>query len=366
MSDPLSTPPAGRPRRVRPGEVPVLALLTVAALIAYVVVADGRDGTERTDALPPPSVPMSMPAPADAPLPVVTPSASPPSPPQPAAAAMAEAPPAEPPPDEPATVPATVSETPAPPPPTSAVEPDESIVAATAAVPKPPPPPATAASLVEGVRAALAELRCADLRTDVVDGQLSVSGTVTSPEDERRVSALVDALPVGIARWPALAVAPSTLCEPLLAAESPRAANAERGQPLTVALVPDGTLADGQDLVLDLRSVEGAGAVLVDYFTVDGGVVHLLPNPSEPAAALEPGAPRRIGERSGRTRFWTVGPPFGTELIVVVASPAPLFPVPRPEAEPAAAYLPELQRVLSGPAGAGALAATLFITTQGP
>lgn len=227
-------------------------------------------------------------------------------------------------------------------------------------------PTPTAASLVDGVRVALAALRCADLRADVVDGRLDVNGVVTDPEDHRRVSDLPAALPAGITRSPTVTVAPSVLCEPLLTAESARTANTERGRPLTVTLVPDDTLADGQDLVLDLRSAEGAGAVLVDYFTVDGSVVHLLPNPSEPTAALEPGVFRRIGERSGRTRFWTIGPPFGTELIIVVASPAPLFPVPRPEAEPAAAYLPELQRALVGPAGNGALAAALFITTQGP
>ncbi|WP_146209009.1 DUF4384 domain-containing protein [Azospirillum sp. TSO22-1] len=323
--------------------MPVLALLAAAAMTGYVGFS-ARKASEAPQAVAAPvptAPPAAIPAPSEEPPPVAAPVEEP-----------APAPPADPAPADPA-----------PTPPNLVVEP----------VPEPPPepptpmePPVTADSLLDGVRAAVAGIRCADLRAELTDGAVRIAGTVTSPDDADRVQRIAEALPEGAAQRPAVAVASPTLCEPLLLTEPLRGANTARGRPLSVATVPDGTLAGGQDLVLDLRSTAAAGAVQVDYFTVDGGVVHLLPNPSEPAAALEPGAARRLGERSGKTRFWTIGPPFGQELIVVVTSASPLFPTPRPEAEPAAAYLAALQRALAGPATEGALAAALFITTRAP
>lgn len=322
--------------------MPVLALLAAAAVAGYV----GFGGGE------PPAAPRNVAAPVPAAPPhalPVQPPAQPDKPP-PAAAPEEEAAPAPPPPE-----PTAVAE-PAPPPEPPPQE--ES--------PPQPEPPVAADSLLDGVRAAVAGIRCADLRAELADGAIRIAGTVTSPDDADRAQRIVEALPAGAAHPPAIDVASPALCEPLLLVEPLRDANAARGGPLSVASVAEGALAAGQDLVLDLRSAEAAGAVQVDYFMVDGGVVHLLPNPSEPAAALDAGATRRLGERNGKTRFWTIGPPFGRELILVLTSASPLFPAPRPETEPAAAYLEELKRALAGPAAEGALAAALFITTQAP
>jgi len=49
----------------------------------------------------------------------------------------------------------------------------------------------------------------------------------------------------------------------------------------------------------------------------------------------------------------------------VVASPAPLFPTPRPEAEAASAYLPELKRALES-TDQQAVAEAVFIATTAP
>lgn len=317
---------------MRLGDVPVLAMLAAAAVAGYVA-------TDRAANHPPafPAAPVETAHPP--PPPVEEPPTLPPAPPPPAAA-------------EPVLE---------PPPPPATIVPDPE------PEPEPPPPPATAASLLDSLRATLAEVRCADLRVDLADGVLSVTGTVSHPGDQDRVLEIVGALPAGTASPPAIAVASPALCEPLTLVEPLRNANAVHGRPLRVAAISGGgVLTGGQDLVLELIDTAGAGAVQVDYFTVDGGVVHLLPNPSEPAATLEPGVARRIGGRSGRTRFWTIGPPFGQELIVVLSSPAPLFPTPRPEVESAAAYLAELTRTLAGPTADSARAAVLFITTQAP
>jgi hypothetical protein len=330
----------GRFPGVRFGNVPVLALLAAAAVFGYVAL-------DRWDHAPTPAAPAAVP--------ILVPVPVPPAP------VAAPAPAAEPIPVAAPPVVEAAEEPPLAPPEPAAAEPAA----------EPAAKPSAAEAALDSLRDALAGVRCAELRVELVDGALSVSGAVTSVDDHTRVQQFVDTLAGDLARPSAVAVASSALCEPMLLLEPLRTANAARGTPLTVTTVPgDGVLTGGQDLVLDIRATDIAAPVQVhvqvDYFTVDGGVVHLLPNPLEPVARLEDGATRRLGERNGRTRFWTVGPPFGHELIVVVTSNAPLFPAPRPEAEPAAAYLPELKRALAGPGAEGALATVRFIATRAP
>src|SRR3546814_1592557 len=66
------------------------------------------------------------------------------------------------------------------------------------------------------------------------------------------------------------------------------------------------------------------GYLYVDYYTVEGQVVHLYPNPGEPDSGrvLRGGERFNVGESA---RTWSVGPPFGQELITVISSPTPLY-----------------------------------------
>jgi hypothetical protein len=108
----------------------------------------------------------------------------------------------------------------------------------------------------------------------------------------------------------------------------------------------------------------------VDYYTMDGTVIHLLPNPLETSSQVEAHVLRRLGDRVAGGRYWSIGPPFGHELIVVIASSSPLFTAPRPEAEPATNYLPDLQRALEAaatdPEAVPPVAAARFIVTSAP
>src|SRR3546814_19835684 len=76
--------------------------------------------------------------------------------------------------------------------------------------------------------------------------------------------------------------------------------------------------------------------------TVEGQVVHLYPNPGEPDSGrvLRGGERFNVGESA---RTWSVGPPFGQELITVISSPTPLSQGERPEYEEARVYLPALR-----------------------
>jgi hypothetical protein len=82
--------------------------------------------------------------------------------------------------------------------------------------------------------------------------------------------------------------------------------------------------------------------VYVDYFTADGRVYHLLPTANLLDHRLRPNERLTIGGRNGRGVKATIGPPFGLDVVVALASDVPLFPRGRPVAEPANTYLADL------------------------
>jgi hypothetical protein len=93
------------------------------------------------------------------------------------------------------------------------------------------------------------------------------------------------------------------------------------------------TLHDGQRIKLRVTMSDFAGKLRVDYLAHDGSVMHLYPasaDPSQNAAAdptvtLPPGAVLSLGERSPGHPGWEVAPPYGTDMIIAVASTAPLL-----------------------------------------
>jgi hypothetical protein len=104
--------------------------------------------------------------------------------------------------------------------------------------------------------------------------------------------------------------------------------------------------------------------VAVDYFVLGGTVVHLLPNSVE----RETLAPPRYTATVGNLGNWMIGAPFGTEMLVLLATPVPLFDAQRPDSEAGPAYLAALDSQLariSKSHGAAAIAVDfLQITTH--
>jgi serine/threonine-protein kinase len=115
------------------------------------------------------------------------------------------------------------------------------------------------------------------------------------------------------------------------------------------------TLANGALIALNATLPGYAGAVEIDYFQSDGTVFHLVPKLAAGQLALS----QNIGE---------VSAPFGTDLIVAVASSGPLFSSARPQLENDSAYLPALHLALQGATAAGgqvSVAALPVVTVPG-
>jgi predicted Ser/Thr protein kinase len=124
--------------------------------------------------------------------------------------------------------------------------------------------------------------------------------------------------------------------------------NRQRGGRASVQTKPrDAKLVEGDKLVLDVATPGYDSFVNVDYFSFDGGVVHLLPSPRLRANQAPPNYSATLGSFGN----WIVSKPFGTDMVVLLVTPAPLFDAMRPEAEKGGDYLAAVDKRLRQLAG---------------
>lgn len=122
-------------------------------------------------------------------------------------------------------------------------------------------------------------------------------------------------------------------------------------------------LHDGARILPRVTMPQFPGYVRVDYLGHDGSVVHLYPTVADPsqhfvavrARKLTPGAVLRLGDGGPGRPLWEVGPPYGTDMIVAVASAKPLLPADPPTNADvsAAAYLHRLGVAIEAARAAG-------------
>jgi hypothetical protein len=117
-------------------------------------------------------------------------------------------------------------------------------------------------------------------------------------------------------------------------------------------------------LIVDLVTPNRDGYLYVDYFALDGTVVHMLPSRAVSANRMRANDRRRLGDRPENGE-WIVGKPFGLEMIVAFSSARPLFEFPREEVEHISEYFPALQAELKrvSKADESTVAHILFINT---
>jgi hypothetical protein len=101
-------------------------------------------------------------------------------------------------------------------------------------------------------------------------------------------------------------------------------------------------LKEGDSLMVDVTTAGAESFISVDYYVLDGSVVHMIPNPR----TRDNRAPPHYTATIGSLGEWGIGKPFGTELVVLLTTPVPLFDTPRPVSEPGAQYLTEVAKQL--------------------
>lgn len=230
----------------------------------------------------------------------------------------------------------------------------------------PPAPMETSVSSIE-LEKLFSEFECASLWVSTDKrGEPQVVGYVSKEQDVIRLQESLYALPghkrtdisVQTYIWP--------YCE-LLKVMSPYVeTRLQTGNP--ASLLPTGgtfIFRDGEDLVLDVTGPDYESFVYVDYYLQDGNVAHLLPNPIVNTNSLNKSGKLRIGDKQSGGQQWTVSPPYGQEMIVLLVTDTPLFlEPPSTEHESARDYLNALQSRLKQLNGNKVVADYIFISTE--
>lgn len=222
-------------------------------------------------------------------------------------------------------------------------DPDDPLARAT----QPAPVEPAAADLRElslgAVLPVLDRVPCAALNATLSDGNLKVQGYVSSQFDVKRLERELQALPGARGVDADLSRVSEEKCGVIDLYEPYWRINKAGRQGTSIRTrAESGELTEGDPLVVQITTPPYESYVNVDYYSLDGGVVHLVPGPRVQANQ----APANYAATIGDLGEWIIAEPFGTELVVVLTTPRPLFEELREEAEPGADYLLALREQL--------------------
>ena len=206
-----------------------------------------------------------------------------------------------------------------------------------------PPDPVPPAIAKEELAATLARLNsggCAHLEVEPGGMKRRVKGYVGSQADKHLLeTAVASSNDVELGE---VSVTPWPQCE-LRQTLAFAVSDHDRPQ---IGIGGSGDYVEGERLAFSVRSPGHFSYLYVAYVQADGSVVNLVQPPSPLPTQTPPFQKMTFGDgRDGRASF-TIGAPFGQELVVVIASRAPLFDAALAQTQPAREYLSALRRAL--------------------
>ncbi len=202
---------------------------------------------------------------------------------------------------------------------------------------EPAPPPVSVASILAGVP-------CSALAASVRDDGTLVQGYIPTRFGLTRLKEMLSAA-AGVTRLKLeVRQVSDDYCGAITAFAPYWRNNRESGGVTTIrSKETNGELSEGDSLILDITTPSYESYVNIDYHILDGNVVHLVPSPRAKANR----APANYSATVGSVGTWVVSKPFGSELIVLLITPAPLFDAIRPEHESRADYLQAVEKQLT-------------------
>ncbi len=248
---------------------------------------------------------------------------------------------------------------PAAPTPVPAPAPAPAPVPPPAPAPAPPPPPRpTPAAIRDSIATALASASCSLTRTDIGPHGVVVSGLVGRAAEAQLRQRVTDAVPPNAPANPFELHVESfdgPYCT-ILDTLRPAAV-----QSVTLTLHNNVTKLRKDDRIIPVVTMPaGQPWLLVDYFSSDGGLVHLTPSQERPGPTEAPGSTVSLG--APPAQGWTVDEPYGTDLLVAITSATKLLPRDRPADDTTADYLAALAGVLQS--GAQISVSALLVQTS--
>jgi hypothetical protein len=239
------------------------------------------------------------------------------------------------------------------------------------AVASPPQPPSakTAKTSLDELNAAMLQIDCASLQTQTsAQGSPLIFGTVPDAEQRTKLVQVAGRLFPHIHLDVNVDIVPPPLCRSLVELNLLRLTGLASDGGTELRLANGGVeLRENDPIAIQVHGPAFAADLRIDYFSLDGRVLHLWPNKEEPTAKLAAGETRVFGQVGSGKTWRAGGAPFGTEMISVVATAGPIdLGLSRPEVENAADYLRDLRRALDHVgSGAHGSIATLLIKTRG-
>ncbi len=211
-------------------------------------------------------------------------------------------------------------------------------------------------SVRDGLAAALSDIPCSRLEAAFIPetGGVEIRGHV--PEEglkplvvERIKSAVGGSIPV----VGSLLMLPAPQCAVLASVEGlglPQSTD-QSDDPLVVGKSAQAQILryeDGEQIVLNLTAPEYGSYVYVDYYDAEGAVLHVTPNELAPLRYYNRDEPLSLGGAGpgGDGLELRIQPPYGQDIVVVLAATEPLYDGMRPLAEDAAGYLAWLAKRL--------------------
>ena len=202
--------------------------------------------------------------------------------------------------------------------------------------PVPPPPrPAPPSPVHRDLE--LPAVECGRLEVAKEGGKTLIKGFVGNRDDLAKVRKAADRAKAGVA----VDLRPWPQCETLMTLEMPLARS---GAP--AVLLPKRSWRAGETLSFQVRMAPFQGYLHVAYLQADGNVVNLAGSSAPALATLEANTELTFGDGLEGRRKFTVSGPFGSEMIVAVASRSPLFSGDRPLVETEREFLTALRKAI--------------------
>ncbi len=218
----------------------------------------------------------------------------------------------------------------------------------------PVPPPMTQAQREAAFTAALGSLPCTLLTGDDSGATPELSGLAGTGAAQQALTAAVQSLPDAALLTNNAAVIDGPYCGALDTIRPYHPLYAASGTALSLGLAGGKTTLHDGDLITVTQTMPNTtGYLETDYFSSDGTVLHLYPTPTDKQAEFAAGASKVLGDPAHGGASWQVSAPYGTDMIIAIASSSPLFVAPRPQEENASDYLPALRTELQAVASSG-------------
>jgi hypothetical protein len=205
---------------------------------------------------------------------------------------------------------------------------------------QPPAPPAPPTLSLAAVTPLLAQVPCSALVADVQGHALKVRGFAAQRYGATRLKNDLSALPGVESLNLDVEQIADDKCDAIKTFAPYWTLNWQAGRIAALHVrPPDAQLTEGDPLVVDVTTPGFDSYVNLDYYVLDGSVVHMVPGPR----AKDNQAPPHYAATIGSAGDWIISKPFGTEMVVLLITPVPLFDSLRPESESRADYLHALE-----------------------